>query len=50
VGWFAQAAGARWGLALGGIAALAAAALGAVTLRNIQSGKTSAAGKGQKPV
>jgi MFS family permease len=36
VGWFAGAAGARWGLALGGLAALAAAALGAVTLRNIK--------------
>ena len=32
VGWFAQAVGARWGLALGGLAALVAAALGAVTL------------------
>jgi MFS family permease len=36
VGWFAQTAGARWGLALGGFAALGAAALGAVTLRNVQ--------------
>ena len=35
VGWFAEAAGARWGLALGGLAALIAAALGAVTLRNV---------------
>jgi MFS family permease len=34
VGWFAQTMGARWGLALGGIAALSAAALGAVTLRH----------------
>jgi MFS family permease len=50
VGWFAQAAGARWGLALGGIAALVAAALGAVILRNIQAGKTSTAGQGKKPV
>ena len=32
VGWFAQAAGARWGLALGGVAALAAAGLAAVQL------------------
>jgi MFS family permease len=39
VGWFAEAAGARWGLALGGLAALAAAALGAFTLRNIQTDK-----------
>ena len=37
VGWFAQVAGARWGLALGGLAALAAAALGAFTLRNLPS-------------
>jgi MFS family permease len=37
VGWFAQAAGARWGLALGGLAAVVAAALGAVTLRNIKT-------------
>ncbi len=35
VGWFAQTMGARWGLALGGLAALAAAALGAVTLRKL---------------
>ncbi len=34
VGWFAGVAGARWGLGLGGIAALSAAALGAVALRN----------------
>jgi MFS family permease len=37
VGWFAEVAGARWGLALGGIAALAAAALGALSLRNKRS-------------
>lgn len=41
VGWFAEVAGARWGLALGGIAALMAAALGAFTLRNIQTGNTA---------
>jgi MFS family permease len=40
VGWFAEATGARWGLALGGLAALTAAALGAVTLRNLRTGKT----------
>jgi MFS family permease len=40
VGWFAGVAGARWGLALGGFAALAAAALGALTLRNVPSGIT----------
>jgi hypothetical protein len=39
VGWFAEAAGARWGLAIGGMAALIAAALGEVTLRNLQTGK-----------
>jgi len=32
VGWFAEVAGARWGLALGGLAALAAAGIGAATL------------------
>jgi MFS family permease len=41
VGWFAETAGPRWGLALGGIAALAAAAYGAVTLRKIQSGSAN---------
>jgi MFS family permease len=50
VGWFAEAAGARWGLALGGLAALTAAALGAVTLRNVQTGKTITAGHEKKPV
>ena len=34
VGWFAQVAGPRYGLALGGVAALVGAALGAVTLRD----------------
>jgi MFS family permease len=33
VGWFAEVAGARWGLALGGIAALVGSALGTLTLR-----------------
>ncbi len=33
VGWFAGVAGPRWGLALGGIAALVAAGLGTYTLR-----------------
>jgi MFS family permease len=37
VGWFAEVAGDRWGLALGGLAALAAALLGLLTLRNGQS-------------
>ena len=40
VGWFAEVAGARWGLALGGLAALVAAALGAITLRNVQTVRT----------
>ncbi len=44
VGWVAETAGARWGLALGGLAALLAAALGAVTLRKVQTGKTVTAG------
>ncbi len=48
VGWFAEAAGARWGLALGGLAALAAAALGMITLRNIQVNKTEQSGRGKK--
>ena len=40
VGWFAEVAGARWGLALGGIAALAATVLGVFTLRNVQTIET----------
>ena len=36
VGWFGQVLGARAGLGLGGAAALAAAALGALTLRRLQ--------------
>lgn len=38
VGWFAEVAGARWGLALGGLAALIAAALGAITLPKTRAG------------
>jgi len=37
VGWFAEAVGPRWGLALGGFAALAAALLGVINLRHIHS-------------
>jgi MFS family permease len=37
VGWFAEVAGARWGLALGGIAALTAALIGVINLRNAAS-------------
>lgn len=36
VGWFAEVAGARWGLALGGVAALAASGLGVFALCNEQ--------------
>jgi len=49
VGWFAEVVGARWGLALGGLAALVAAALGAVTLRNVQTGKMIMDGPEKKP-
>lgn len=41
VGWLGQTAGARWGLAIGGLAALAAAGLGAIMMRNVRS-ETSA--------
>jgi MFS family permease len=40
IGWFAGVDGARWGLAVGGLAALIAAALGAVTLRTMRTGVT----------
>ncbi len=36
VGWFAEALGPRWGLALGGFAALAAGMVGLINLRHIQ--------------
>ena len=45
VGWVAEMAGARWGLALGGLAAVAAAALGAVTLRKLKSGTAASGGE-----
>jgi MFS family permease len=48
VGWFAEVAGARWGLALGGLAALIAAALGAVILRKAQTDKMVLAGNEKK--
>jgi MFS family permease len=41
VGWFAQVAGNRWGLALGGFAALAAGMLGLVNLRKGQTNSQS---------
>jgi MFS family permease len=47
VGWFAGYAGPRWGLALGGLAALAAAALGAVTLRHMVSPKMAVEGRSE---
>ncbi|MGD0005373.1 MAG: MFS transporter [Anaerolineaceae bacterium] len=49
VGWFAEVAGARWGLAMGGLAALIATVLGAISLRKLQTGKTSTAGQNNKP-
>ncbi len=42
VGWFAQIAGARCGLALGGLAALIAALLGAILLRDVRGGEPEA--------
>ena len=45
VGWFAETAGARWGLALGGLAALVASVLGAVTLRNVLASRTGTSGQ-----
>ena len=48
VGWFAEVAGARWGLALGGLAALIAAALGTVILRKAQTDKMVLAGNEKK--
>ncbi len=36
IGWFGQAVGPRWGLGLGGAAAVIAAAYAALTLRNLQ--------------
>ena len=39
VGWFAEEVGARWGLALGGLAALTAAALGAFAHRHSDPGR-----------
>ncbi|HEX9091630.1 MAG TPA: MFS transporter, partial [Anaerolineales bacterium] len=42
VGWFAETAGARWGLAIGGFAALGAALLGLLSLRSARSSPTPA--------
>ena len=50
VGWFGEVAGARWSLALGGLAALIAAGLGAYTLRNFQTAKTISTEQENKPV
>ncbi|MDR3577862.1 MAG: MFS transporter [Anaerolineaceae bacterium] len=49
VGWFGGVAGARWGLALGGLAALLAAGLGAFSLRNLPAPKTVQASQENKP-
>jgi MFS family permease len=40
VGWFAELSGARWGLALGGIAALGAALLGGINFRRLKTKAT----------
>jgi len=50
VGWFAEAAGARWGLALGGLAALMAAAYGLFNLRKMQVSEPVIAEVGKTPV
>ncbi|HWQ83857.1 MAG TPA: MFS transporter [Anaerolineales bacterium] len=50
VGWFAEAAGPRWGLALGGLAALAAAAFGLFNLRKMQLTEPATAGAEKRPV
>jgi MFS family permease len=39
VGWFAEVAGPRWGLGLGGIAAIAAAGFGIITLGRLSSSR-----------
>lgn len=41
VGWFAQTFGDRWGLAIGGIAGLAAGLLGWINLRNSHSNSSN---------
>lgn len=48
VGWFGETAGARWGLAIGGIAALLAAGLGAAIMRRVTA-STPAQGGGTTP-
>jgi MFS family permease len=50
VGWFGEVAGARWALALGGLAALFAAGLGAVNLRKAGSGTGIKEAEGSKLV
>ena len=49
VGWFAETSGARWGLALGGLAGIAAAGIGAFALRNVQSMHAVTAEQEEKP-
>ncbi len=43
VGWVGQNIGPRWGLGIGGVAALLAAGLGFLTLRNLPSGRKALA-------
>jgi MFS family permease len=50
VGWFAEAAGARWGLAVGGIAALVAASLGALALSNQHRSNNSSSSMNEHPL
>ncbi len=42
VGWMGQTVGARWGLAIGGLAGLAAAGLGAIMMRNVPTDSVAA--------
>lgn len=49
VGWMGQNAGARWGLAIGGLAALAAAGLGAIMMRNVRAGSIAGTDKQGRP-
>lgn len=50
IGWFAEAVGPRWGLTLGGLAALAAAAFGLFNLRKMQLAEPSTVGAEKRPV
>ncbi len=48
VGWFGQTAGARWGLGIGGLAALIAAGLGALIMRQMKDAAVVPAASGEK--